>query len=76
VTTQLIEKMAEILECSPNALEGDADFRDHPHWDSLAALSTIAMLDSDYGVVVPQDEFESIQTLNQLEALIAKKVGS
>jgi acyl carrier protein len=66
----LIDRLADILECAPADLAATTVFRDHPHWDSLAALSTIAMLDSEYGVVVPHADFERLQTIGDLDAFL------
>jgi acyl carrier protein len=66
----LIDRLADILECVPADLGATTVFRDHPHWDSLAALSTIAMLDSEYGVVVPHADFERLRTIGELDAYL------
>jgi acyl carrier protein len=66
----LVDRLADILECGPAELAATTVFRDHPHWDSLAALSTIAMLDSEYGVVVPYADFERLQTIGDLDAYL------
>lgn len=45
---ELIVKLAELLEVEE--LDTTKKFSDYDEWDSLALLSVLAMLDSDYGV--------------------------
>ena len=58
----LVEKLTEILEVE--ALDVTKKFTDYDEWDSLSALSVIAMLDSDYNTTMKGNElteFESIE---------------
>jgi acyl carrier protein len=76
-TAALIDRLADILECAAADLDEATVFRNHPHWDSLAALSLIAMLDSAYGVILPHTEFERLQTIGDLDAsLRARQLAS
>lgn len=43
---ELVAKLAELLEVEE--LDVKQRFTDYEEWDSLAALSVLAMLDSDY----------------------------
>ena len=43
---ELIQKLSEILEVED--LDVTKKFTDYDEWDSLCALSILAMLDSDY----------------------------
>lgn len=59
---ELIEKLAEILEVEE--LDATKKFTDYEEWDSLSALSVLAMLDSDYNTSMKADEvvaFASIE---------------
>ena len=51
---ELVEKIAEILEV--DNLDITKKFADYEEWDSLAGLSLIAMLDSDYGMTMKTKE--------------------
>jgi acyl carrier protein len=66
----LVDRLADILECAAADLDEATVFRNHPHWDSLAAVSLIAMLDSAYGVTLPHAEFERLQTIGELDAYL------
>ncbi len=59
---ELINKLSEILEVEE--LDVTKKFQDYEEWDSLSALTIIAMLDSDYHIVMKGSdlrEFPSIE---------------
>jgi acyl carrier protein len=48
-------------------------FREYDDWDSLAYLSMIAALDEEFGVEIENEEFEQLETVQDLlEAVKAK----
>ena len=59
---ELVSKLAEILEVDD--LDVTKKFTDYEEWDSLAGLSVLAMLDSDYNTAMSGKEvaaFDSIE---------------
>jgi acyl carrier protein len=65
-------EMAEILEVdevAPNAVLHDFD-----NWDSLTALSIMAMLDKEYGVNISTTELNLIVTIEELENLVKNRM--
>lgn len=59
---ELVSKLAEILEV--DNLDITKKFTDYDEWDSLTALSIIALLDSDYKTAMTGKEilaFENIE---------------
>ncbi|MEG1723999.1 MAG: acyl carrier protein [Anaerovoracaceae bacterium] len=58
---ELIEKIAEILEVE--SLDITKKFTDYEEWDSLAGLSLLAMLDSDYNTTMSGKEILSFNTI-------------
>lgn len=59
---QLVEQLQELLEV--DNIDLTKKFKDYDEWDSLAALSVIALLDSDYGIAIKNSElmaFENVQ---------------
>lgn len=59
---ELINKLAEIFEVEE--LDVTKKFQDYEEWDSLSALTIIAMLDSDYHIAMKGSdlrEFPSIE---------------
>lgn len=60
---ELLEKLAEILEV--DAVDVNRKFTDYDEWDSLAALTILAMLDSDYHKSMKASD---IRTYDSIEA--------
>jgi len=51
-------------------------FRDYDDWDSLAYLSMIAALDEEFGVEIENEEFEKLETVQDLMDAVEGKVKS
>jgi len=51
-------------------------FRDYDDWDSLAYLSMIAALDEEFGVEIENEEFEQLETVQDLLDAVKGKVKS
>ena len=66
-----LQKLAGILEVEV-VNEGD-DLKAFPSWDSLAVLSVIAMLDSNYGVNLRAADFQTVKTAADLWNLVQSK---
>lgn len=58
---ELIAKIAEILEVEE--LDVTKKFTDYDEWDSLCALSILAMLDSDYQKTMKAADIRSFATI-------------
>jgi acyl carrier protein len=67
------EKIADILEVDA-IQEGDV-LADFPEWDSLSVLSVIAMVGSDYGVVLTASDLRALTTAASLRDLVAARSG-
>ncbi len=65
---ELYDKLAEALEV--DAVHPEDELRAFPTWDSLTALSVIAMLDTDYHISVNPLELASITTAAELKAFV------
>jgi acyl carrier protein len=68
---EIYDKLAEILEVETVA-PGDV-LREFGAWDSLAALSIIAMMESTYGVQATAQDLKTIQTAGELERFIVDR---
>lgn len=68
------EELAEILELEPDQITPDLRLDDTP-WDSLAVVSTIALIDELYDVAVRADALNSCETVGDIEKLVAKQTG-
>lgn len=69
-----IEKFIEALEIEDgSSVTETTNFRELEEWDSLAALSTISMVDDEYGVTITNKDLRSVETIEQLCNLIEEK---
>ena len=49
------------------------DFKDNDEWNSLLALSVIAMVDEEYGVIITSDEIKQAKTIEELYKILKSK---
>ena len=61
-----IKYFSELLERDFDLIKPEDAFREYDQWDSLALLGLGAMIDEQYGIVIPRKEFEKILTVQQL----------
>ena len=66
--SKFYEGMAEILEVDP--AEINAEFELGEVWDSLAIVSTIALIDELYDRSVSPDQLGECTTLGEVEKLV------
>jgi acyl carrier protein len=71
---EFLRKTASILEVD-EVKESD-DLKAFSQWDSLAVLSVIAMLDSDYGVNLRASDFEPVKSAGDLWRLVEARKRS
>jgi acyl carrier protein len=71
---EFLVKLAGILETE--TVKDADDLKAFPQWDSLAVLSVIAMLDSDYGVNLHASDFQQVTTAVDLWNLVQSKKRS
>ena len=64
-------RLAEIVE--EDKVGPDDVLANFEQWDSLTALSVVAMIDEDYQVNVSAEELATTRTAGALEALVAAK---
>ena len=64
------EELAEILELEPSEVTPDLRLED-TSWDSLAVVSTIALIDELYEEAVSADALAKCETVGDIDALIA-----
>jgi acyl carrier protein len=65
------ERLAEVLE--EDKIGPDDVLSKFEQWDSLTALSVVAMIDEHYGANVSSEELATTPTAAALEALVAAK---
>ena len=49
------------------------DFKDNDEWNSVLALSVIAMVDEEYGVIITSDEIKQAKTIEELYMILKSK---
>lgn len=64
------EGLAEILEVDVDKIQPDFMFSDL--WDSLAVVSTIALVDDCYGVILSGDDLKKCEKVSDVLNLIEK----
>jgi acyl carrier protein len=65
-------RVEEALRAAPGSVhEGDA-FQSLDGWDSIGALSIIAVIDEHYGMTLEASELANCQTVGDLLALVEK----
>ena len=72
--TAFLQNFADMLDDTDAALITESTiFRDLDEWDSLTALSLIAMADEEYSVKLTGDDIKSSTTLQDVFEIIKTK---
>lgn len=64
----------DVLEIQTGSITGNEELADLSAWDSLAAISFIAMADSTIGMPVTASALRECQTVDDLAAMFPGKV--
>lgn len=56
----------KVFEASPNQLTPDTHRDNVPAWDSLGVLTLMASLDSDFGIVLTDDDVQAVKTVGDI----------
>jgi acyl carrier protein len=71
MTEHFISKFKELFfESDDLVIFENTRFRELTEWDSLTALSLIAMMDSEFGVKLTGEKLKSINTVKEIYLLI------
>jgi acyl carrier protein len=63
---KFITLFKEAIDSENDQITMDTKFRDLEEWDSLAALSVIAMLDEEYDMIIDGNKFQKLETLSEI----------
>lgn len=66
---EFIRKIEFDIGAAEGTVEGSDVLQDLDGWDSLAVMSTLAMLDKQFGVKVPATTIYQCRTVDDLAAL-------
>jgi len=69
---EAVEWIAALFEVSPQELTPDTPRDDIPAWDSLGTLTLMASLDSDLGIVLSDDEVQTIKSVGDILEVIRR----
>lgn len=73
--TAFLQNFADMLDDTDAALIAESTiFRDLDEWDSLTALSLIAMVDDEYSVKLTGDDIKSSVTIQDLFEKVSSKL--
>lgn len=75
MATKFLEMITEALEIEGRTITMKDAFRDYEEWDSLARLSLIAEIDDVYNIVIEDEVFKNLLTLNDLYVEIEKRTN-
>lgn len=65
---KLIEQLKKILEVE--SIDLKKKLTEFQEWDSLSSLSILAMLDSDFGVTLTNNDLKNFENIESLVAYI------
>ena len=64
----------EVLDVEDDAITKDASFADDLDADSLDLVELVMALEEEFGIEVPEEELEGIETVGQAYDLVAGKL--
>lgn len=74
--TKFLEMISDVFEIEDRELAMNDTFRDFDEWDSLARLSLIAEIDDVYNVVIEDEIFKTLLTLEDLHTEIQNRINA
>jgi len=67
---------AEFEDLVPHKLKPESNFREMFEWNSVNALTMIAMVDCEYDVILGVEDFQKSKTIQDLFDIVASKVSA
>ena len=74
--TKFLEMISDVFEIEDRELAMNDTFRDFDEWDSLARFSLIAEIDDVYNVVIEDEIFKTLLTLEDLHTEIQNRINA
>ncbi|WP_458072348.1 acyl carrier protein [Rhodanobacter sp. BL-MT-08] len=68
-----VERFAFAIEADASSLTPETDYKKMENWDSLNALSLIAMADTEYDVVLTGQDILTTHTIRDLYEVVEAK---
>lgn len=73
---QFIEKLSDVMDVNVSALTPDTEFHKLEEWSSITALTTLVMIEEEYGVVISGKHMRETNTIQELFALVTSALSS
>lgn len=64
--TEAVAWIAQVFEVVPDQLTLDTHRDNVPAWDSLGVLTLLAGLDSDFGIVLTDEDIQAVKTVGDI----------
>ena len=71
--TKLQLVIADALDISLEEVLPSLQFKNHPSWDSLAALSLLTSIEDEFGVILSGSDFVILSTVSDLSEMITAR---
>lgn len=72
---EFINKFEDVFDdIDISTLKPETNFRELEEWSSLLALSTMAMINEEYDVILTADEMRSANTFDTLFEVVKSKI--
>ncbi len=69
------DMLASLLELDVATITAESDIMNDLGADSLDLVEFITELESEFGIMIPQDSMEGVRTVGQVAALIEARLG-
>jgi acyl carrier protein len=66
---------SEFEDLEPGKLKPESNFREMFEWSSVNALIMIALVNTEYNVVITADDLRKSKTVSDLFSVITQKLG-
>lgn len=71
---EFISKLEEQFDDLPKGkMQPESNFREIFEWNSINALIVIALVQTDYGVMIDAEDFRKAQTVNDIYSIIEQR---
>lgn len=70
--TEAVAWIAQVFEMPPGQLTPDTHRDNVPAWDSLGVLTLMASLDSDFGIILTDEDIQAVKTVGDILDVIRR----
>lgn len=64
--SELLQIVADFLECCPSELTPDAGLNNHPTWDSIAQIDIMLFLSENFGIEISDTTIEKYSKIENI----------